>query len=206
MYQAIVFDVDGTILDTEKAVLHSLQSVLAEEGHSYTQEELRFALGIPGEKAIQHLNIQNEEEILAKWMEREVQMASEVRLFDGIEAVLAQIPESGVVTSKNSYEMEKGFYPFGIGGHFNAIVCASDTMNHKPHPDPLLKAMEILARNPQEVLYIGDSPYDMACAHSAGADFGLALWGAKSEKGFEKAEHVFRQPSEILAHVAIQNE
>ncbi|WP_167629992.1 HAD family hydrolase [Listeria valentina] len=206
MYQAILFDVDGTILDTEKAVLHSLQSVLEEAGHFYTQEELRFALGIPGEKAIQRLNLLNADEILAKWMEQELQMVDEVRLFDGIEALLPQIPESAVVTSKNSYEMEKGFYPFGIGEHFNAIVCASDTVNHKPHPEPLLKAMELLARNPGEVLYIDDSPYDMACAHSAGADFGLALWGAKSEKGFEEAEHAFRRPSEILAHVAIQNE
>lgn len=201
MYKAIIFDVDGTILDTEKAVLHSLQEVLQEEGLSYTQEELRFVLGITGEKALSRLDILDEEIIFEKWVEREASLIHEVEIFDGIKETLQAIPQSGVVTSKNAVEMEKGFYPFGIDHHFDAIVCASDTTEHKPHPAPLLKNIELLDLTPTDVIYIGDSTYDMACAHAAGAHFGLALWGAKTKEGFEKAEFVFEKPEDILAHI-----
>ncbi|WP_271000679.1 HAD family hydrolase [Listeria seeligeri] len=201
MYKTIIFDVDGTILDTERAVLHSLQAVLAEEGLTYDLDELRFVLGITGAAALAQLNILDEERILDKWIEREASFIDEVEVFDGIHKVLHAIPESGVVTSKNSLEMDKGFYPFGIHDHFEAIVCASDTENHKPHPDPLLKSLELLEREPHEVIYIGDSSYDMKCAHAAGVHFGLALWGAKSTEGFEAAEYVFEKPEDILAYV-----
>lgn len=202
MYKAIVFDVDGTILDTERAVLHSLQAVLAEEGLAYELDELRFVLGITGAAAVDQLAILDEEVILAKWIEREASYIEEVEIFEGIHKVLHAIPESGVVTSKNALEMEKGFYPFNIHDHFQAIVCASDTENHKPHPDPLLKGLSLLGREPDEVIYIGDSIYDMKCAHAASVHFGLALWGAKSTEGFEAAEYIFEKPEDILAYVS----
>ncbi|WP_099221790.1 HAD family hydrolase [Listeria costaricensis] len=202
MYKAIIFDVDGTLLNTENAVLHSLQSVLAEEGLDYELDELRFVLGITGKAAIEQLNILDEETILEKWLAREASMIEEVEVFEGVHEILAAIPESGVVTSKNADEMASGFYPFEIDHHFDAIVCASDTDEHKPHPAPLLKSLEVLGRSPEEVIYIGDSPYDMACAHAAGADFGLALWGAGSTDGFEQAEHVFEHPTDILKLIA----
>ncbi|MBC1355744.1 HAD family hydrolase [Listeria welshimeri] len=202
MYKAIIFDVDGTILDTEKAVLHSLQTVLADEGVNYELDELRFVLGITGAAAVEQLNILDQERVLDKWIEREASFIDEVEVFEGIHQVLHAIPASGVVTSKNALEMDKGFYPFDIHHHFQAIVCASDTENHKPHPDPLLKGMELLGREPNEVLYVGDSIYDMKCAHAAGAHFGLALWGAKTTKGFENAELIFEKPEDILAYVS----
>ncbi|MCB2657632.1 HAD family hydrolase, partial [Listeria monocytogenes] len=61
MFIAIIFDVDGTILATERAVLHSLQAVLAEEGLSYELDALRFVLGISGAAAVEHLNILDQE-------------------------------------------------------------------------------------------------------------------------------------------------
>ncbi|MDR4176493.1 HAD hydrolase-like protein, partial [Bacillus thuringiensis] len=60
MITSLVFDVDGTILDTEKAILKSLQKVLKEElKEDYALQDLRFALGIPGKETLKKLNVQN---------------------------------------------------------------------------------------------------------------------------------------------------
>lgn len=57
-YKQIVFDIDGTLVDNEKAIIYSLQEALREEtGKQYSYEELTFALGIPGEDALERLEI-----------------------------------------------------------------------------------------------------------------------------------------------------
>ena len=68
MLNAIIFDVDGTILDTEKAILQSLQRTLREETQKdYPFEALRFTLGIPGKDALQRLNVDDVEAVHQKW-------------------------------------------------------------------------------------------------------------------------------------------
>ncbi|WP_163651754.1 HAD family hydrolase [Listeria sp. PSOL-1] len=198
MYKAIIFDVDGTILDTEDAVLDSLQETLLEVGLDYHKTDLRFALGIPGKKTIEQLNISHSKEFLERWQQKEFAFRDRIKIFAGLKEVFEKIPQGGVVTSKDALEMEQGFYPFGIAHYFDAIVCASDTENHKPHPEPLLKSLSMLGRKPNEALYIGDSPYDMAAAHAAGMHFGLALWGAKTTSGFEAADFIFEKPADVL--------
>ncbi|WP_430535684.1 HAD family hydrolase [Listeria rocourtiae] len=201
MYKTVIFDVDGTLLDTEQVVLHALRVALSNVGLDYELEDLRFALGITGEKALAKLGVENQDAVMADWFELEAKLNEEVRIFDGIVEVLSKLDGVGVVTSKNAGEMETGFYPFGLAPHFDVIVCASDTENHKPHPEPLLRCMELLDADPAATIYIGDATYDMECAHRAGADFGLALWGAKRTDGFENANLIFEKPSDILKYV-----
>jgi len=65
---SLIFDVDGTILDTEKAILKSLQRILKEElNKDYTLDALEFALGIPGKEALKKLNVPNINVIHPKW-------------------------------------------------------------------------------------------------------------------------------------------
>ena len=59
----------------------------------------------------------------------------------------------------------------------DCVICADDTAEHKPEPGPLLKYMERTGAKPSEVLYVGDTVYDMQCARGAGVDFALARWG-----------------------------
>lgn len=68
MISSLIFDVDGTILDTEKAILCSLQWVLKDElNEDYTLDALELALGIPGKEALKKLNVPNIDVIHAKW-------------------------------------------------------------------------------------------------------------------------------------------
>ena len=202
MFKYVIFDVDGTILDTEKAILKSLQKVLKEEGQDYQQEDLRFALGIPGDATLQRLGIPDIERVSPKWSKTVLEFSQEVHIFDGlkevIEALSASPIRTGIVTSKTKQEVIDEFDPFGISNHFEHIICATDTKNHKPHPEPLLVCLEKMKAIKDESIYIGDSIYDMQCAKSAGVKFALALWGSKSTEGFESADFILKEPKDIL--------
>lgn len=203
MLKSLIFDVDGTILDTEQAILKSLQRTLKEETNRNCRiDELRFALGIPGKDALLQMNISNVERVEAKWSEAVLDFSNEVTLFNEIEKTIIQLSlqniKMGIVTSKTRQEMMDEFEPFGLARFFDKTVSASDTVKHKPHPEPLLKCLNDLGISPNEAVYIGDTLYDFRCAVAAGVKFALALWGAKTTVGFEKADYVLHAPSDLL--------
>lgn len=103
----------------------------------------------------------------------------------------------GIITSKTKSEFEMDFVPHGISHYFDSIICVDDSPKPKPYPDPILTYLnrnQILA---SEAIYIGDTEYDSLCAHSAGVDFGLALWGCRNSAGIN-SEYRFNTPNEIV--------
>ncbi|MBC8059868.1 MAG: HAD family hydrolase [Clostridiaceae bacterium] len=207
MYNYVIFDIDGTILDTEFAVLSSLKKLVLEElDKNFTFEELRFALGIPGEVTLSKLGIQNPMESNEKWNRYLKEYFSHVKVFDDIKDTLVKLAEMGIsvgiVTSKNKEEFINDFIPFELSNYFNLVVCADDTEKHKPYPEPILKFIELSGADKSKTIYIGDTKYDSDCAVSAGIDFVLALWGAKSSIGIN-ANYIFNNPKEILGLIEV---
>lgn len=203
MIKAFIFDVDGTIIDTELAMLNSLQRTLLEEkGLTKSHEELRFILGIPGKDSLRMMNLEPVEELHEIWSAAVLDFSHNVTVFDGMQETLYQLQHAGrllgIVTSKIKQSMRDEFDQFNLNDYFNDIIDADDTVEHKPMPEPLLKSMENLGVQPHESLYIGDSIYDMKAAHAAGMKFALALWGSKKTEGFEQADYILNFPIELL--------
>ncbi|KKO51096.1 HAD family hydrolase [Paenibacillus sp. DMB20] len=206
MYDCIIFDVDGTLIDTEAAVLGSLKKFLAEKGCTVpVDENLRFALGIPGKDALLKLGIQDTEEGCRIWNEYMKEFMDDVHPFQGTREVLAELKSkgirTGIVTSKTRQELQDDFVPFGLMDQLDVVVCADDTEKHKPCPEPLLKFLEISGADPARSIYIGDTMYDAECASDAHVDFGLALWGAPSPDQVKIAAHRLKHPSDITSLV-----
>lgn len=183
-FTEIVFDVDGTLIDTEYAVLHSLQDTIYHfTGKTPALDDLTFALGITGKDALLRLQIEAVDDALAYWEQALKDYHATVQVFDGIAPLLHDLTEAGIhlgiVTSKTREEYETDFACFDIAKYFATVICADDTGKHKPNPEPLLKYMEKARCGKDDVLYIGDSIYDRQCAQAAGCAFALALWGAK---------------------------
>lgn len=206
LYKYILFDIDRTILDTERAVIGSLQKLLKlETGTEYSPEELSFALGIPGITVLKRLNVPNIESSAQKWNQYLKEFYYQICIFPSLEEIIKKIYslkiKTGIVTSKTKQELIDDFYPFGLQKYFDYIISADDTANHKPEPEPILKCLELAAALPTETIYIGDTFYDMKCAESAGIDFALALWGTidPSLNATIKLNH----PSEILNIIAL---
>ncbi|MGM9919783.1 MAG: HAD family hydrolase [Bhargavaea sp.] len=202
MYNTIIFDVDGTLIDTEKAVLGSLQKMLKEDyGKQVPMEELTFVLGIPGSSSLPRLNIKDIDQANERWNHFMKDFFHEIKVFDGIKGVLETLEDRefavGIVTSKTNQEIIDDFEPFGLSGYMTYTVSADDTEKHKPNPDPLLKFLEVSGADPKTSIYIGDTVYDYECARDAGIDFGLALWGCKHPERIS-ATYNFEKPQDII--------
>lgn len=171
MIDTILFDVDGTIIDTEAIVVKSFQEIINEE-LQLTKEakDLDFILGIPGRDALKTiLDSESEiEKILALWSERLNQYADEAQVFNGIKNLLTLLKSDGyklgVVTSKLADDLTVEFERFDLTHYFEVMITPEDTNRHKPHAEPILKALEVLKSQPEKAIYIGDSVYDFRSA------------------------------------------
>lgn len=202
MYKCIVFDVDGTLIDTEKAIIYSLQKLLIEEiNKEYSYEELIFALGIPSDAALTHLGVSNLESANVKWGKYMKEFNNYINVYEGIGEMLKTLStigvKTGVVTSRTNEELIGDFNNFKLSDYFMYVVCADDTKNHKPHPEPILKFIEISKLNVKDIIYIGDTVYDKQCAEMAGVDFGLAKWGTVNTQDIN-AKYILNGPQNVI--------
>ena len=202
-YRHIIFDIDGTLLDTESAILQSLQDTVAEIlKKDMPKEELKFALGIPGETALHRLGISDTRTANRKWNEHLLKYKSSMRLFEGIPALLASLKADGyslgIVTSKNRNEYHEDFASiFDVAHYFDRVICVEDAPFSKPDPAPLIAYLTLSEINAKEALYVGDTAYDSLCASGANVDFGIALWGNSTRNDVD-ADYAFRTPSDLL--------
>lgn len=184
-YDVVVFDVDGTLIDTEETILLSLQHMLLRmTGHLYPFEKLYFALGITGDEALRRLELPDPEKAMEIWLSYMGRYEYLQKPFKGIGEIVQWLGESGVrlgiVTSRTRSEFQKSMAQYSFMKDFEVVICADDTKKHKPDPEPMLLLLEKTGAETSKVLYIGDSAYDMECAGKAGVDGALALWGAHS--------------------------
>lgn len=208
MIQAVIFDVDGTLLNSDLAIILALQQVLREEKKmEYPSEELIPVLGMTSENCLNFLGVSDVKRVTEKltlYVKRNNHM---MILYPGIEEMLKKLVgkgiHTGVVTSKTREEFEVDFMPHGISELFSHIICADDTSRHKPEPDPLLKYVEQSKINPTTTLYVGDTVFDQKCANGAQIDFALAMWGAKQPER-TVAKYRLNRPDDLLRIVGLE--
>lgn len=201
MIRAIVFDIDGTIMDMEDAILKSLKQATDEAGYSFSIDDLRFVFGVPGEEALPKLAITDVDAVLKRCHELESEALKDTKPFGNIENVIHELSslgiKLGIVTSKSTEQYNDTMKNKACSQYFDEVVVTECTELHKPHGEPLSYCLEKMNVAPSEAIYIGDTIYDNQCAKEAGAKFGLAHWGARTTEGF-KADYVLEQPSDLL--------
>ena len=203
-YKHLVFDIDGTIIDSAKINMLSLQETVKElRGDVMPLENLYFSFGIPGVRAMEILGFPEPEKAVQVWIRNYSACAERLGmpLFPGMREILERLREKGaslgIITSKLREEYDEHFEKQGLLELFPWVVTASDTPKGKPYPDPMLEYLRRTGAAPEEVLYFGDTAYDMDCARSAGVDHALVLWGCLSPEGIE-ATYRLEKAEEIL--------
>lgn len=201
MYKALILDMDGTLMNSEKMVHDSLEILLADYGVTLTPEQKKMSIGCTSDTLMAELGLPAAE-VSERWRELMSGMLHQVGLFDDVDVLLKAPIRRGIVTSEVRRELEINMNRLHMVGSVEFTVCADELPHQKPHPQPLLHCVKSMGLRSEDVLYVGDTEYDIQCAAAAGVDFGLALWGAKSAEGFEQARYIFRHPAEILPYIA----
>jgi len=205
-YRLVVFDWDGTLLDSIATIVGCTQATLAELGLPRADEtSIRSAIGLGISEMVESFCPGCSEETFDRvvtvyrrlWFER---FASEPSLFEGVPALLAALRDEGrllaIATAKNRRGLSSDLERTGLGHFFQASRTVDDAAS-KPSPDMLLGLLEELGVFAEEALMIGDAVHDLQMANNAGvAAVGVASGTTTREVLLESA------PLECLDSVA----
>ena len=202
-YRAILFDVDGTLTDSESLLVGSLTEAMAELDIPCPDIDLHaLAMRNPKRRVLEVLGAENVDAALECWNRRLQAKLPDSQLFPGaadtVQALHDQGIALGVVTARTGAETDADPAMIPIAPLFAVRACAEDTAEHKPHPAPLRHCLSLLDLEPKDALYVGDSPTDGMAAHAAGMDFALALWGCPPGENIP-AEINLTGPEDLLA-------
>lgn len=184
MLKAVIFDLDGVLLDNTQLIIEIFQEAARRAGSKVPDgKEVIATLGLIGRDMVEILLGKKHLETLTQvWMERE----KETKLMAGIKEVLVGLKiKKAIVTSSPRWFVERRLKD--LISYFNVIISSESTEKHKPDPAPLLLACEKLRIKPEEAVYVGDRIIDFETAKNAGMDFIGILSGGTSKREFQKA-------------------
>jgi pyrophosphatase PpaX len=198
MVKGILFDLDGTLIDTNELIISSYRYTLKSQLRlEVSREEI---IGYFGEPLMITLGRYCSAEQLPQLVKcyREYNLARHDTLtksFPGVREALQLLKSRGlliaVVTSKMRDTAQKGLALLNLLEHIDVLVGFEDTAKHKPDPGPVQKALEYLALDPSQVLMVGDSPYDVRSAHGAGVRCGVVEYSIFERGQLEKEKPDF---------------
>lgn len=124
-----------------------------------------------------------------------------VRCYDDVRDIVARLAHDGhplaVVTSKTVALARRGLEHVGILEYFGEIIGCDSCERHKPHPEPVLTALDRLGYSPGDAVFIGDSVHDVEAGNAAGVLSVAALWGP-----FSREQLAVASPSQYLERIA----
>jgi len=208
-YSTIVFDIDGTIIDSEETGIRSLGQTISElMGKNMTYDELYVYFGIPSIATAEALGYADGERFGELWEEHFLELKHLMKTFPGIVEAIKSLREDGYIlglcTSRSRAELNNDIIMKDMLPLFEYYVCSEDSELHKPHPDPMIaflkKASEGLGREIKgpQCLYVGDTIYDYKCGLGAGCDFALADWRKRGTQGIPTDQR-FTTADELLS-------
>jgi len=175
MIKAILFDLDGTIIDTNELILTSFDYVLNNYlGLNIGREEILESFGVPLKDVMNHYAKERAEELVDEYIRYSLDSHDKyIKSYDHVEEGLIKLKNKGlkiaIVTSKRRGTALRGLNCFDLEKYFDVIITPEDSKKHKPDGEPVLKACEALNVNPEETIMVGDSHNDILCGKNAGS-------------------------------------
>jgi pyrophosphatase PpaX len=199
----LLFDFDGTLLDTNELIIQTFLSVLDEHfpGRFERQDVLHF-IGPSLKQTFTAIDPERAEELMAQYRAVNKTLHDDlVAEYDGVSETLRLLKSRGlkmaIVSTKRGAGIRHGLELMGISGLFEVIISLDEVKEPKPDPEPVLLALERLGSSPEEALMIGDNSHDIEGGQNAGVRTAGVAWSIKGEEylaGFH--------PDFILQHIS----
>ena len=185
MLSTFLFDLDGTLIDSIELILRSYRHTMRVHRGLEPPDELWMkGLGTPLWVQFHHWTDDpaEMEAMVATYRAYNLAHHDElVRPYEGVVTAVRNLRTQGktlgLVTSKTREGALRGLQVAGLGDGFEVIVGADQVTHPKPHPEPVLKALEQLRAPAADAVFIGDSRPDIECGRAAGVKTAAALWG-----------------------------
>lgn len=203
----ILFDLDGTVLDTNNLVVESFQHTYrtitgAEREREYIVKSFGEPLAITMEREFE-IPVEDAVRIYREYHYE--QFEDLIDIFTGISEAIIHLYNKGyklgVVTSRLKNTTMKGLKKYDLEKYFQCIITADDTTKHKPNPEPILIALDRLQSLPEESLMIGDSVFDIQCARNAAVKSAIVTWSETLPEVYlaEKPDYIIEKPEDIVS-------
>lgn len=188
MIKAILFDLDGTLIDSTEPILTGFKEAFKSFGQTAPSDDfIKELIGHPLDYMFDKLGIQKEriDDFINAYKDNYVKNYLDgTTLLPGCQNALKSVYERefviASVTTKTSKYSKILLDHLGVGKYFSVVIGRDDVTHPKPHPESILKALSSLNVNPENSIMIGDTPMDANAARSAGAmSFGVCCGYSK---------------------------
>jgi len=187
-YSLIVFDWDGTIINSPGAIVECIREASREMGLNIPEpERASHVIGLGLHESLQFavpdLPAQRYPEFVALYRRHFLAREDSMALFPGIDDLLTNLKDRhtlAIATGKSRRGLDRALEASGLKRLFSASRCADET-HPKPHPAMLLELMQELEATAEQTLMIGDTSHDMEMARGAGVDALAVTYGAHPE-------------------------
>ncbi len=207
---AVIFDLDGTLLDTLDDITSAANAALAEfDRPAVDQSDMRLLVGSGLHVLLQRASGIEDDAVLEKLVARyrlhyERAMLDQTHLYAGISEMLDGCQGLGVPMSVLSNKPHRFTAP--IGEHYLSRWCFVRLLGHedgtlrKPDPGVALQLAGVMGRKPSDVVFVGDSSVDILTARNAGMLSVAVTWGFRDIESLEAAgpDHIIRHPRELV--------
>lgn len=208
-FDTVLFDLDGTLLDSIGLIVDSFHHTMQAHGlPPQPDEHWRRGIGTPLAKALAPWARDDAERDALVATYRAYNLAhhdARVRAYPGVVEAVRTLAGAGValavVTSKNQASARRGLGVIGVADAFPVVMGADDVERHKPHREPVDRALERLGRPSTACMFVGDSLHDVGSAHAAGVVAAAVTWGAfgRDDLAAGAPHHVVDTPAELVA-------
>lgn len=193
----ILFDLDGTLIDTNDLIIESFLHTLGKYyPDQYKREDVLPFIGPSLKETFGEIDGDRVEEMIRVYREFNIAHHDElVEEFDGVNETVAILKEKGfklgIVTTKKLDIVQKGLDLTGLAPFFEVIVAFDDVSKLKPAAEPVLMALEQLNSTPAEAIMVGDNYHDILAGKNAGTKSAGVAWSAKGRAHLEEFEPDF---------------